>query len=115
MIQDFVPYQESLLLKKLGFNGVCSGYHSCPVFEYSPVLNPPTEENPDCLNSLYPHGVQYGFTFAGAPTYSQAFAWLDSVHGLSTQDSTLSGLYDLLVQLKARVATKDTALSPLVI
>lgn len=104
MLEDLIPYQEALILKKLGFNAPCSEYYACPVSELAPVLNPNTVDNPTGLNSLYPHGYEFGYTFAAAPSYGLAFSWLDSEHDLVPADSTLACLQDLLFVLKARVA-----------
>lgn len=107
MLEDLIPYQESLILKKLGYNEPCSEYYSCPIAQLTPVLNPSTLDNPTCLNSLYPHGEEFGFSFAAAPDYAAAFSWLDSQHGLTSIDTTLTGLQALLFELKARVAAAE--------
>lgn len=107
MLEDFTPYQESIILKKLGFNEACTGYYSCPISELNPVLNPSGLDNPNCLNSIYPQGIESGAIYASAVTYSQAFNWLSSQHGLTTVDLTLTGLQELLFELKARVAAAE--------
>lgn len=102
-----VRYEEAIVLKKLGFNDPCTEYWSCPIYQFSPLINPPASDNPDCLNSLFPHGAQFGFVWASAMTYGQAFDWLSQVHGLTAASGTLEDLQGLIAILKARVAEAE--------
>lgn len=107
MLEDLTRYQEAIVLKKLGFNGPCTAYWSCPIYKFSPMTYPAASDNPDCLNSLFPHGAEWGAVWASAPTYGQAFDWLSQAHGLTTADMTLEGLQGLIAILKARVAAAE--------
>lgn len=102
-----IRYEEAIVLKKLGFNEPCTAYWSCPVYEFSPRLNPAASDNPNCLNSVFPHGIEFGAVWASAPSYTAAFDWLYQIHGLSTEDFNLEGLQALIRELKARVAAAE--------
>lgn len=63
--KEFIPYEEALALKKLGFDEPCFGY-----FSESQQLHLCRFEN------MSDKG------FVSAPTYSQAFRWFREVYGL---------------------------------
>ena len=61
-MKDFVPYQQSLSLKELGFDEPCFGYYpNCNVLIMS-------KDKKGCKNTEF-------VTYKSAPTYSQAFKW----------------------------------------
>ncbi len=65
MEKDFIPYQEALELKQLGFDEAISTYYSFPDNELSYVMDGHSEVSVR-RNSQFGHAVS-------APTYSQAF------------------------------------------
>ena len=68
MEKDFVPYEQALALKELGFDEPCFGYY---------VL----ENNGDY--KLYDKcEVKNYFTYIEAPLYQQAFRWFREEHDL---------------------------------
>jgi hypothetical protein len=69
MNKEFVPYQESLELKELGFDEPCFGYYG--------VENKLHIEVSSNLDSNLTRR-----NFIAAPTYSQAFRWLLKHHNL---------------------------------
>ncbi len=60
-MKDFVPYQEALALRELGFDEPCFGYWKLPTW----LIEEKTR------NDGYAHADQ----LCSAPTYSQAFRW----------------------------------------
>ena len=68
MTEDFIPYEEALALKELGFNEECFA-----VYSEKGVLSPITNLKP--CNSNVP-------SYATAPLYQQAFRWFREEHGL---------------------------------
>ena len=70
MNKEFVPYEESLELKELGFNEPCFTWHWDDIGLYN--------------------GLEYGNHnkrehVVSAPTYSQAFRWFRDNHGFYNQ------------------------------
>jgi hypothetical protein len=61
MKKEFIPYEQSLELKQLGFDEPCMGYRA---------------EGDDVMIKHIPHCV------ISAPTFSQAFRWFREKHGL---------------------------------
>ncbi|WGK93830.1 MULTISPECIES: hypothetical protein [Flavobacterium] len=72
MEKEFIPYEQALALKELGFNEYCLGNYRLPtnrlITEWE-IRNTPES----CL------GIS-------APTFSQAFRWFRDKHSLFTQD-----------------------------
>jgi hypothetical protein len=66
MEKEFVPYNEALALKELGFDEPCFGkfYHNH------------LEIGGSWLNSEFNKDKTDGNIFTSAPTFSQAFRWL---------------------------------------
>jgi hypothetical protein len=66
--KEFVPYEQSLQLKELGFDEECFGFY--------------TEEYKELVRSKY---VKYPINLPTkpflAPTFSQAFRWFREKHG----------------------------------
>jgi hypothetical protein len=70
MNKDFIPDEQALALKELGFDEPCFGFY----------FKGEEDEN----FNLIPNGRTggfFGYQF-DAPTYSQAFRWLKNKHGL---------------------------------
>jgi hypothetical protein len=61
MKNEFIPYEQALELKELGFDEPCFGYRA---------------EGDDVMIKHIPHCV------ISAPTFSQAFRWFRQKHGL---------------------------------
>ena len=70
--KEFVPYQESLELKKLGFNEPCFGYF---------ILGQLFVTSDTVYNSL-------DIPVYKAPTFSQAFRWFRENHNLHSNISS---------------------------
>ena len=69
MNKEFVPYEEALALKELGFNEPCFAIHSKIhglIMGQTSGVGPLFEQSSECL----------------APTYSQAFRWFRDNHNL---------------------------------
>jgi hypothetical protein len=67
MSKEFIPHQEALDLKHLGFDEAISTYYSFPDIELSYVMDGHSKVSVR-RNSQFGHAVS-------APTYSQAFRW----------------------------------------
>jgi len=65
MEKEFVPYEQALALKELGFDEPCFGYYT----------------SPDNLTLEQPAGRNGGFVYF-APTFSQAFRWFREKYNL---------------------------------
>jgi hypothetical protein len=68
MNKEFIPYEQALELKELGFNEGCLGYHNI-----DPYLPNPT------FNLVKPFEHEWCLP---APLYQQAFRWFREKHGL---------------------------------
>jgi hypothetical protein len=84
MKKDFIPYEQALELKELGFDEPCFGGY------YSNQDNVNLWFFKEAKNSDRDERVREGF--ATAPTYSQAFRWFREKYGffhyVTTHDST---------------------------
>jgi hypothetical protein len=78
MKNEFIPYEQALALKKLGFDESCLGYYDIEGLKvsYDRYLN---SEN---KNSLFPHPSITNNPKISAPLYQQAFRWFREKHGL---------------------------------
>ena len=65
MEKEFVPYEQALALKELGFDKPCMGYYSNREFIYGSHTNNEMQR----------------FRYS-APTYSQAFRWFREKYGI---------------------------------
>ena len=86
MNKEFVPYNESLELKALGFDEPCFGYYDneglqCGVFFWW---------NRENKNSLFVKPEKTNNPKTSAPTYSQAFHFFREKYGLFVAPSTIS-------------------------
>jgi hypothetical protein len=70
MNKEFIPYEEALVLKELGFNEPC----------FSMFMKDELKLKCYCHNSEFiePHQL----IFISAPTFSQAFRWFREKHNL---------------------------------
>jgi hypothetical protein len=69
MNKDFVPYEQALVLKELGFDEPCFGYYIDNKFEFFADVR---SCNTNSEFKFYPT----------APTYSQAFRWFREKHNI---------------------------------
>lgn len=67
--KDFVPYEEAVALKELGFDEPCSAF-----FTWKKELKPIKQW--DVFNSLKNSEVNTIYCSSVTPTYSQAFRWI---------------------------------------
>jgi hypothetical protein len=66
--QEFIPYEQVLELKELGFNEKCLGYYNIdPSLKYVPFNPMPPFEHEWCLPT---------------PLYQQAFRWFREKHNI---------------------------------
>ena len=77
MEKEFIPYEQALALKELGFDEFCFGHYQ-------------QEWDDDEINELEPslHMIfskqhQHAFQSCTAPTFSQSFRWFREKYGLS--------------------------------
>jgi len=76
MTKDFIPYEQALDLKELGFDEPCFGY-------FDPLLGDYTIMNSDCINpkpTLFNHNSSS--IVVSAPTFSQAFRFFREKYDL---------------------------------
>ena len=80
--KEFIPYEEALTLKKLGFDEPCFGYFS---------------ELQQLHLCRFENMSDKGFV--SAPTYSQAFRWFREVYGLDCfiDKGGIKGIYHAFV------------------
>ena len=79
MKNEFIPYEQALALKKLGFDESCLGYYDIEGLKvsYDRYLN---SEN---KNSLFPHPSITNNPKISVPLYQQAFRWFREKCGLN--------------------------------
>lgn len=91
--KDFVPYQESMEVKELGFNEPCFGRYYYK--ESYPMLNPHSEET-EVVFEFGQYIKQTEVTIV-APTFSQAFRWFREKYNL---DSMVQPTYSTKYQFR---------------
>lgn len=64
--KEFVPYEEALTLKELGFNKPCFGYYNTSGFNFNLKI----KNSNNLIEAEHLKG-----NWCTAPTYSQAFRW----------------------------------------
>ena len=78
MEKEFVPYEQALDLKKLGFNEPCFGtYNFKKDLYYFPITNG-LFKNSDIKHEYYKHFLDR----IASPLYSQVFKWFRDKHNL---------------------------------
>ena len=84
MNKEFVPYEQALALKGLGFDEPCLAFYN-----HQSILIMMAQENEEEVstwkNSYVPLGKQYA-----APTFSQAFRWFREKYGLFGAPNVIS-------------------------
>ena len=108
-MKDFIPYEESLALKELGFNEPCLKFYANKKL----VLALDTD-NGDINSKLN----QYNPLYVSAPTFSQAFRFFREKYGLRNRNygslnysGTISEYFEILQYAKG---TSDKVLSIIV-
>ena len=89
MEKEFVPFQEALALKEIGFDEPCFAFYQVEYHENSPIMVNDNDEYRitgfrTCKNSEIPSN------YTSCPTYSQAFRWFrekHKLHGMHTHNS----------------------------
>jgi len=76
MQKEFIPYEQALVLKELGFDEPCLGYYKKE--SHTKVDLYLTEPHSEHYNS-----ANVPFTLCSAPLYQQAFRWFREKHGLA--------------------------------
>jgi hypothetical protein len=76
MNKEFVPYEQDLELKKLGFDEECFGYYQQEWHD-----DGMTELEPS-LKMIISKQHQHAYQICTAPTFSQAFRWFREKHDL---------------------------------
>jgi hypothetical protein len=81
MNKEFIPYEEALALKELGFNENCLCFynHNGQLVRY---MNPDKDWNSLQSQIIRNSKITLPDTYS-APTYSQAFRWFRDKHNLS--------------------------------
>jgi hypothetical protein len=74
--KDFVPYQEALALKELGFDEPCLGFYDGKGSTQLYFNN-----KRDASGDFIPFVKSERLTWFGTPTFSQAFRWFREKHG----------------------------------
>ena len=84
MKNEFIPYEQALALKGLGFGEPCFGYYNIDPYLKTPAFNMVKPfEHEWCLP---------------APLYQQAFRWFREKHGLRHFIEYDNGHYNAVVQ-----------------
>lgn len=104
MNKEFVPYQEALALKELGFDEPCLGFYDG---KGSTQLY--FNHKRDASGDFIPFVKSERLTWFGTPTYSQAFRWLFQKLGIEkgvmpldieSQQLSLKELIEIVKQAK---------------
>ena len=80
MYKEFIPYEQALELKELGFDEGCFGYYV--LTETRDYKNGLEIRNEIELNTLNGYRVNDDESQTTAPLYQQAFRWFREKHGL---------------------------------
>ena len=80
MIKEFIPYEQALALKELGFNEPCFGFYSGPKTKNIGLI---WYEMPNSGQDTIPVGDVL------APTYQQAFRWFREKYNLHAEPYTV--------------------------
>lgn len=83
--KDFVPYEEALALKEVGFNEPCLKFHVA-----GKLILALDAENGDTNSKLNGYNPLY----VSAPTFSQAFRWIREKHNLPSNLELLEAGWD---------------------
>ncbi len=82
MDKEFIPHQQSLELKELGFDEVCMGGYDL-------------EDNSLYIGYISDYGIQYNPEYyIPAPLYQQAFRWFREKHNIDISINTVYSKYN---------------------
>ena len=91
MSKDFIPHQEALELKELGFNESCFGkYDIYGVFDHKLFY--------------HNHDVETEYVGCSAPLYQQAFRWFENNHSMFIErivTTTVNEILDIEYHIKS--------------
>ena len=88
MKNEFIPYEQSLALKELGFGEKCFGYYYHPAYSKQTILiDSVLDPNHTYFNEFpekgdFPIIGNYNKQFISAPLYQQAFRWFREKYNL---------------------------------
>jgi hypothetical protein len=82
--KEFVPYEEALALKELGFDEPCFGYYGNSEEDSTIVLE---------LRTISQEG-DLAKRICSAPTYSQAFRWFRDKHNFHSNVKCINTTYN---------------------
>lgn len=85
MKDQFVPYEESLDLKEIGFNEPCFANYYSKTKELIPYRGYPNEGDEDTNFSTTINSSHTNYVWITAPLWQQAFDWFRKVHGLHAE------------------------------
>ncbi len=94
MQKEFVPYEEALALKELGFDEPCFGAHGAWGFMSSNDVNSLSDEVTQ--EHLDNKGYNEEDGVCLAPTFSQAFRWFREKHNLKVSFSYWNGFNGMI-------------------
>jgi hypothetical protein len=80
MNKEFIPYEQALALKELGFDELCSGFYTYKG-EIRRYTNFDGELND--FQSIKNSDITMGDNWCIVPLYQQAFRWFRNEHGLT--------------------------------
>jgi hypothetical protein len=92
MRQEFVPYEQALALKELGFDEPCLGFYN-----HQGQLILMTQEDENSIQVYKNSYVKLGKQYA-VPLHQQAFRWFREKHGLRHFIEYDNGHYNAVVQ-----------------
>jgi len=102
MTKEFIPYEEALALKELGFDEPCLAFYQIENFEKSPCGVDDKDEYirtgfATCKNSEIPEH------FTSSPLFQQAFRWFREKHNLEYQImKSANGNYSAVIHLNTQ-------------
>jgi hypothetical protein len=88
MEKEFIPYEQALALKELGFDEKCFNYYG---------KNNKLPKQLDCMLGLRHHSVNKEFVLA--PLYQQAFRWFREKYNINTVVECWNSEWKFTIQL----------------
>jgi len=82
MKNEFIPYEQTLALKELGFDEPCLGFFRLGFFE---------------ISEIKPRNFSRNSCFVSAPLYQQAFRWFREKYKLSGEIQSYQFKYSYLI------------------
>jgi hypothetical protein len=80
MNKEFIPYEQALELKELGFNEQCFGFYN-PLHELETLRK---EVLYDVDGGVFKHWNEDRYSLVAAPLYQQAFRWFREKYNLQS-------------------------------